>query len=54
MDDPQFLVYVWIEAPTSSIWGSVVAAPIFSEVVARLVVIMDIPPDYVRLGLLEE
>ncbi len=54
VDDPQFIVYVWIEAPTSSIWGSVVAAPIFSEVVARLVVIMDIPPDYVRLGLLEE
>ena len=54
VDDPQFIVYVWIEAPTSSIWGSVVAAPIFSEVVSRLVVLMDIPPDYVRLGLLEE
>ena len=48
VDDPQFLVYVWIQKPTSSPWGSVVAAPIFSEVVERLVVLMDIPPDGVR------
>lgn len=54
VDDAQFIVYVWIEAPTSSIWGSVVAAPIFSEVVSRLVVLMDIPPDNIRIALLEE
>ena len=48
VDDPQFLVYVWLQKPTSSPWGSVVAAPIFSEVVNRLVVLMDIPPDGVR------
>ena len=49
-DDPQFLVYVWLEKPTSSIWGSQVAAPVFSEVVRRLVVLMDIPPDDIRLA----
>jgi cell division protein FtsI/penicillin-binding protein 2 len=48
-DDPQFLVYIWLEKPTSSRWGSIVAAPVFSEVVKNLVVLMDIPPDDVRL-----
>ncbi len=45
VDDPKFIVYVWLQKPTSSPWGSVVAAPVFSEVVTRLVVLMDIPPD---------
>ncbi len=48
VDDPQFLVYVWLQKPTASPWGSVVAAPVFSEVVTRLVVLMDIPLDGVR------
>ena len=51
VDDPQFLVYVWLEKPESSPWGSVVAAPVFSELVERLVVLMDIPPDVVRQNL---
>ncbi|HUF37921.1 MAG TPA: penicillin-binding protein 2 [Anaerolineales bacterium] len=50
VDDPQFVVYVWLEKPTSSIWGSIVAAPIFSAVVERLVLLMNIPPDDIRLG----
>ena len=48
VDDPQFLVYVWLVKPTSSIWGSVVAAPVFHDVVERLVVLMNLPPDMVR------
>ncbi len=51
VDDPQFLVYVWLEKPTSSIWGSIVAAPVFSEVVQEIVVLMNIPPDDVRLSM---
>jgi cell division protein FtsI/penicillin-binding protein 2 len=47
-DDPQFLVYIWLEKPKTSIWGSVVAAPVFQKVVEDLVVLMDIPPDDVR------
>ncbi len=50
-DDPQFLVYIWLEKPTSSIWGSIVASPIFRDVVKELVVLMDIPPDDVRMKL---
>jgi len=51
VDDPQFIVYIWLEKPTSSPWGSEVAAPIFSQVVQRLVVLMNLPPDHVRQGL---
>lgn len=42
---PRFLIYIWLEKPTSSKWGSVVAAPVFHDMVERLVVLMDIPPD---------
>jgi cell division protein FtsI/penicillin-binding protein 2 len=49
LDDPKFLVYVWLEKPQTSIWGSEVAAPVFKHVVEKLVVLMGIPPDSVRL-----
>jgi len=48
IDDPQFIVYIWLEKPTSSPWGSVVAAPVFKEVVQRLVVLLNLPPDPIR------
>ena len=51
VDDPKFLVYVWLEEPGTSPWGSVVAAPVFADVVKELVVLMDIPPDDVRMQL---
>lgn len=47
-DDPRFIVYVWINKPSTSIWGSEVAAPVFRQVVERLVDHMGIPPDAVR------
>ncbi len=47
-DDPRFLVYIWLEKPKTSIWGSEVAAPVFSKIVSELVVLMDLPPDQVR------
>lgn len=47
-DDPQFVVYVWIEKPTISQWGSEVAAPVFQDVVEQLVKLMRIPPDSIR------
>lgn len=49
VDDPQFMIYVWLERPTSSIWGSQTAAPVFSEVAQKTVILLDIPPDMVRL-----
>jgi cell division protein FtsI/penicillin-binding protein 2 len=50
VSNPRFLVYIWLEKPTSSPWGSVVAAPVFHDMVERLVVLMDIPPDGVLQG----
>jgi cell division protein FtsI/penicillin-binding protein 2 len=54
VDDPKFLVYVWLEEPTASPWGSIVAAPVFSQAVQELVVLMNIPPDDVRYQLNEQ
>lgn len=45
VSDPKFIVLVRLDRPSSSPWGSVVAAPVFQEVVERLVVFMGIPPD---------
>ncbi|HBG73914.1 MAG: hypothetical protein A2X25_03315 [Chloroflexi bacterium GWB2_49_20] len=49
VDDPKFMVYIWLEKPKSSTWSSEVAAPVFKEVVEKLVVLMGIPPDQIRL-----
>jgi cell division protein FtsI/penicillin-binding protein 2 len=48
VDDPQFMVYIWLEKPTTSPWGSIVASPLFHDAVSRLVVLMNLPPDNVR------
>ena len=49
VDDPRFMVYIWLEKPKSSTWSSEVASPVFKEVVEKLVVFMGIPPDQIRL-----
>ncbi len=51
VDDPRFVIYVWLERPASDIWGSVVAAPVFRETVENLVILLDLPPDSVRMQL---
>ena len=48
VDDPQFMVYVWLERPSASIWGSETAAPVFSQVAEQTVISLNIPPDVVR------
>lgn len=48
-DDPELIVIVKIDRPETSPWGSTVAAPAFSELVKELVILLDIPPDEVRL-----
>lgn len=49
-DDPQVLVLVIIDRPTSSRWGNTTAAPTFRRIAEQLVVLLDIPPDEVRLA----
>ena len=48
-DDPQIIVYVKLDRPQSAPWGSMTAAPVFSKLAKELVVLLDIPPDAVRL-----
>jgi cell division protein FtsI/penicillin-binding protein 2 len=48
VDDPQFLVYVWLERPSASIWGSETAAPVFAQVAQKTIVLLNIPPDNIR------
>jgi cell division protein FtsI/penicillin-binding protein 2 len=48
LDDPRFIVYIWLEKPSTSIWGSEVASPVFKTMVENLVVLMNIPPDSTR------
>jgi cell division protein FtsI/penicillin-binding protein 2 len=51
VDDPQFMIYIWLERPSASIWGSETAAPVFAEIAEKTVVLLDIPPDYIRQGI---
>lgn len=48
VDDPQFMIYVWLQEPTTSIWSSQTAAPLFSTVAEQTVITLNIPPDLVR------
>ena len=54
VDDPQFMIYIWLNKPTVSPWASLMASPVFVDVVDQLMVLMDIPPDHVRLGMATE
>ncbi len=51
VDAPQFLVLINLDQPSSSIWGSETAAPLFGDMVKRLVVLLEIPPDDARRAL---
>jgi cell division protein FtsI/penicillin-binding protein 2 len=48
LDDPQLMVYVWLEKPATDDWASLLAAPVFKDVFETLVVLLDIPPDRIR------
>ena len=48
VDDPQFMVYIWLESPSTSIWASETAAPVFAKVAEQSVILLNIPPDAVR------
>lgn len=45
LPDPRFIVFIRLDRPTASPWGSQTAAPMFGELVKRLVVLMEIPPN---------
>jgi cell division protein FtsI/penicillin-binding protein 2 len=47
-DDPKFMIYVWLERPSASIWGSDTAAPVFSQVAKQPILMLNVPPDNIR------
>lgn len=48
VDDPKFMIYVWLDRPSSSIWGSETAAPVFAQVAQQTILLLNIPPDNIR------
>ena len=44
-DDPQFVVLVKLDKPTTSPWGAATAAPTFANVARILITQLAIPPD---------
>jgi cell division protein FtsI/penicillin-binding protein 2 len=51
VDDPQMIVLVRLDKPTSSPWGTQTAAPTFARLARQLFMLLEIPPDDVRQGL---
>ncbi len=52
-DDPQVSILIKLDRPTSGRWASEVAAPVFSRLVRRLVILLEIPNDDIRRALAE-
>ncbi len=49
-DDPRFIALVKIDKPRLDSWGAEVAAPVFRAIAERLFVLLDVPPNGVRLA----
>jgi len=49
-DDPRFIALVKIDKPRVDSEGTHVAAPVFKAIAERLFVLLDVPPDSVRLA----
>jgi len=50
-DDPQVSILIMLERPTTARWASQVTAPAFAQLTSRLVTLLEIPTDEVRLQL---
>ncbi len=48
-DDPEIIIYIKLDRPKTQPWGSLTAAPAFANLADELVVLLDIPPDNIRL-----
>ncbi len=48
VSEPKFMIYVWLERPSASIWGSETAAPVFSLVAQKAILLLNIPPDSIH------
>ena len=46
-EKPQYLIYIWLEQPKGK-WASIVAAPVFAQMVRQIAALERVPPDAVR------
>ena len=44
VENPRFIIYVWLQSPKSSAWASITSAPVFAEVVNQFVTSFDVHP----------
>ena len=42
------MIYVWLEQPSVSIWGSETAAPVFAQAAQKTILLLNVPPDNIR------
>lgn len=55
VDDPRFLIYVWLQEPGGpQPFGSVVAAPVFKDIFLTCVQLTNLPPDAIRKQLTDK
>lgn len=47
VDDPQFMIYIWLERPSYA-WSSETTAAVFAEMAKKTVLLLNIPPDPIR------
>jgi cell division protein FtsI (penicillin-binding protein 3) len=48
-ENPEMIIYVKLDRPQTAPWGSQTAAPAFADLADELVVMLNVPPDSVRL-----
>jgi cell division protein FtsI/penicillin-binding protein 2 len=48
--NPQLIIFVKLDRPATSPWGSETAAPVFQRVATRLFAVLGIPPDDVQVA----
>lgn len=53
-DDPQVSILIKLDRPQTGRWASEVAAPVFQRLAERLVIMLEIPTDDIRLVLAEQ
>ncbi len=47
VDDPQFMIYIWLERPAYA-WSSETTTAVFAEMAKKTVLLLNIPPDPIR------
>jgi cell division protein FtsI/penicillin-binding protein 2 len=47
-DDPQVMIYIWLERPTAYVWASETTSSVFAAMAQKTALLLNIPPDNIR------